>query len=155
MTEKEISIAKRLVQSPNWKWMPGMLALKTNEVGEVIPVRLLPNVNYEQVASTTISSTHPSERRIIQSGYTKTKSWLNLDDLIPDLRDPATLGCIHHLIRKLWATKETKTRPIPVVNISECDGKWEVGYRYGEVRVSIFFSDLEIEAIAWALENGP
>lgn len=123
MTEEEISIAKRLIQSPNWKWMPGMRWWTNDDHGR------LDDFQPEYMG------------RPINS--------------LPDLTDPATLGCIHHLIRKLWATKETKTRPIPVVNISECDGKWEVGYRYGEVRVSIFFSDLEIEAIAWALENGP
>jgi hypothetical protein len=155
MTEEEISIAKRLVQSPNWEWTPGMLVLTTNNIGAITPVRLMESIDNQQVASTDISSVQPSGRKILPLGYTQAYSWLNVDGLIPDLRDPATLGCIHHLIRKLWATKETKTRPIPVVNISECDGKWEVGYRYGEVRVSIFFSDLEIEAIAWALENGP
>jgi hypothetical protein len=123
MTEEEISIAKRLIQSPNWKWMPGMRWWTNDDHGR------LDDFQPEYMG------------RPINS--------------LPDLRDPGTLGCIHHLIRRLWATKETKTRPIPVVNISECDGKWEVGYRYGEVRVSIFFSDLEIEAIAWALENGP
>jgi hypothetical protein len=142
MTEEEISIAKRLVQSPNWEWMPGMLTIDSQFLSlvsdDMFPELCLRLPDYKN------------------EHYPDQYDWPHdLGVRVPILNDPATLGCIHHLIRRLWATKETKTRPIPVVNISECDGKWEVGYRYGEVRVSIFFSDLEIEAIAWALENGP
>lgn len=76
------------------------------------------------------------------------------DDRVPDLTDPATMGCLLALVRELWGKPVVKGKS-PIVCATECYGMWEFGYRYGEVRVSCMWGQSEAEVLVWALENGP
>lgn len=67
-------------------------------------------------------------------------------DDIPDFSDPATLGCLLALVRQRWGRS---------MHVTECDGRWEFGYRYGEVLVSCCWAESEVEALLWALWAGP
>lgn len=74
-SEEMIKLARRAVASPHWRWMPGML-----EVGGVraIGEQYLGEVWVEQCGG----------------GYAPIAGWL------PDLTDPATLGCLLALARE-------------------------------------------------------
>lgn len=73
MSEEQIVLARRAVACKGWRWMPGML--------HGTPTR-------EGIAWTT---------RYSDLG-------LHVDaDRVPDLTDPATLGCLLALVREAWA----------------------------------------------------
>jgi len=72
MTEEQIALAKRAVACKGWRWMPGML--HGTLVGDELQLRY-------RVGDLT----------------------LYLDaDRVPDLTDPATLGCLLALVREAW-----------------------------------------------------
>jgi hypothetical protein len=76
MTEEQIALAKRAVACRGWRWMPGMLV----HVG----------FRVVWVDETTFRSF--DERGNEMYGST--------DCLLPDLTDPATLGCLLALVRE-------------------------------------------------------
>ena len=81
MSDDIHTFAAAVVQSPRWRWMPGMLA--DYAAGMVArPVRLT-------------DDRHPS--------YPDEYDWPHdLGLRVPDLTDPATLGCLLALVREAW-----------------------------------------------------
>ena len=74
MTEEQIKLARRAVACKGWRWMPGMRA-----VGR----RNLPAAWF----------------RLEESTPSLTGEW---SGALPDLTDPATLGCVLALVREAW-----------------------------------------------------
>jgi hypothetical protein len=50
--------------------------------------------------------------------------WKNVPDIFPDLSDPATLGCLLHLVREAWGSDEWSRSVVPVFNGIDA---WTVG----------------------------
>jgi hypothetical protein len=130
-------LLKRLVACKDWRWLPGMLTLCN--------VRLTEG-DSDYLIGHRSGPTHKG------GGWVDTTE---VEGFLPDLSDPATVGCLFTLVREVWSTKKLANGHSPVVGTSECDGLWEFGYRYGEVRVSCMWSKTEAEVLVWALENGP
>ena len=85
MSDEEL--AKRAKACKGWRWMPGMLALNGWRV--VDPGRLL--------TAQKQSAPPPAW----QNGTSI--EWLSGPLALPDLTDPATLGCLLALVREAWA----------------------------------------------------
>ena len=77
-------LAKRAVACKHWRWMAGML---TND-GRVLAFDpYMYSDDADDVWDFRVS--------VIQGPYREN---IGIDDLLPDLTDPATLGCLLHLV---------------------------------------------------------
>ena len=109
-------LAKRAVACRHWRWMPGMLWLLIDEDGVCY--------NCDRV----------------------TQANLVFSDALPDLSDPATLGCVLALVREAWGCDSLTCQPLlPLVGVHG----WRV------VGTSAKSGHTEAEALVAALEAAP
>lgn len=124
------TLGRRAVACPRWRWMPGMRSL-------VGPGR----APYRYVTNEYA----PPEGEDV--GFS--------DPIVPDLSDPATLGCLLHLVREAHGDGDT------VAFVAHSDGspkKWcvDVGVDpdFFDERKYVYRST-EAEALVAALEAAP
>jgi hypothetical protein len=123
MTEEQIALAKRAVACRGWRWMPGML--------------IHTGFRMVWVDETTFRSFE--ERGNEMYGST--------DCLLPDLTDPATLGCLLALVREAHA--------VPFLQVSVKISR-EHGYQFDcHPHHRGQWVDSEAEALVAALEAAP
>ena len=77
--EEKIALSRRAVACKGWRWMPGMLTDEGRRVMRVWPDDL------------GIKWSHLLDNRVVRDA-----------DALPDLTDPATLGCLVTLVRELY-----------------------------------------------------
>ncbi len=82
MTEEQIALAKRAVACKGWRWMPGMRT--TEGMRTIHDPRLWPDRPCAIREGTWVDTAVPRP----------------LGDHLPDLTDPATLGCLLALVRE-------------------------------------------------------
>ena len=88
-----MNLARRAVACPRWLWMPGMRALPHGVGGG--PERLHALDEHSPHCDETPAS-------IAEAGW-----------FLPDLDDPATLGCLMALVREAW-TRPGEVGPRPM-----------------------------------------
>lgn len=112
-------LGRRAVACKHWRWMPGML--------------LLPHVDGCECCE---DRNFPRRAARIPAVFTT-------DIDVPDLTDPATLGCLLALVREAWANQALHARP---------EGNaWRVWSAEPGARVY----GAEAEALVAALEAAP
>jgi len=131
------SLARRAVACPRWRWMPGMRA--------TWPDDSRPGRRFE--------------RGWVSDYSGKEKFGCTDEHALPDLSDPATIGCLLALVREAWG------KPVWVrtgaVWIRTGDYGNEVCWRDGPHSISILFpdrdadADSEVSALVAALEAAP
>jgi hypothetical protein len=130
MSEK---LARRAVACPGWRWMPGMLGLSAKAGLWRV----------EQADLTALFGAGAGPASIHEVG-----AWL------PDLTDPATLGCLLALVREAWGDSAmsvtagyTKDRKV----------EWEVEHPHPDSLPEALWTyfDTEAEALVAALETAP
>jgi len=89
MTE---SLTTRAVATEGWRWLPGMLVLTRDGL-------------HLRISATTKSGASDAGSFIGVTRTGKAYGWRRKG--LPDLTDPATLGCLLHLVRKAWADRGT------------------------------------------------
>lgn len=87
MTPEMIDLAHRAVACKGWRWMPGMLDLFGRRVMCVWPDDL------------GIKWSHIPDNCVVRDA-----------DALPDLTDPATLGCLLALVREAWSAPRALVR---------------------------------------------
>lgn len=122
MTDEQIALARRAVACPKWRWMPGM---RTRVGWRVYAHR----IDGEPIA-------------MMDGDLSVAPSPLRLGPSLPDLTDPATLGCLLALVREVWGEPRT------VVEAAKYGWGIVVGGRW-------IFADTEAEALVAALEAAP
>jgi hypothetical protein len=115
-------LGRRAVACKHWRWMPGML--------------LLPHVDGCECC----------EDRNFPRRAARLPAVFTTDIDVPDLSDPATLGCLLHLVREAWEVERA------VVWWNEHDQGWVADVR---PRNFVFVRDSEAHALVAALETAP
>ena len=124
MTEAQTALALRAVACPKWRLMPGMLTHEGRRVMQVWPDDL------------GIHWSHLLDNRVVRDA-----------DALPNLTDPATLGCLLALVREAWES--------PKANLSwVTDDKCMVVFDTGHAQ-RFLLGDTEAEALVVALESAP
>lgn len=141
-------LARRAKACPRWRWMPGMLVMSDpTAVPRVIGSPIWPSDLRARVTSAVLGRwfgvgqfcvDHPDAEHETMSG----------DDLprtLPDLTDPATLGCLLAIVREAWGGD------VLIVCPQHFAGKWVIDLPNGEV----LSERTEAEALVAALEAAP
>jgi hypothetical protein len=126
MSDEQTALARRAVACPKWRLMPGMLTDEGRRVMQVWPDNL------------GIKWSHLLDNRVVRDA-----------DALPDLSDPATLGCLLALVRKAWGRDD--------LGASRYRERWCVERWCGDIRVFQYGTqgDTEAEALVAALEGAP
>ena len=134
MTPAEaLALGQRAVECPRWRWMPGMLILGRWRV-DIDPER-------------------PNRGPGWECGPNGETWWEEPDaDDIPDVRDPATLGCLLALVREAWV--DPTAHVVPTADDSGTE-TW-VAWVFPPAEVPRTFpGGSEAEALLAALEAAP
>jgi hypothetical protein len=115
-------LGKRAVACKHWRWMPGML--------------LFPHVENCECCE---DKSFPRRAARVPSVFTT-------DVDMPDLSDPATLGCLLALVRQAWGVERA------CVWWNSHDNAWVADVR---PRNAVFVRNTEAEALVAALEAAP
>ena len=123
MTDEQTALARRAVACRGWRWMPGMLDLFGRRVRNVWPDDL------------GIHWSHIPESCVVRDA-----------DALPDLTDPATLGCLLALVREAWVQDDLVAFRFGEQWCTEVTPQEGLHYVYGAS---------EAEALVAALEGAP
>ena len=127
MTPADIALARRAVACPRWRWLPGML---TDD-------------------GTTVCSQSDDGYLLVAGSEGSCVSWWPIGGHLPDLADPATLGCLLALVREAHECPEAHVYFADVTRLFVV--RWRArggGLRSVDART-------EAEALLAALEVAP
>ena len=139
-TENFRELSERLVACKHFKWMPGMLAIRSN------------GCEYRVCQVVFGDEEYPKGR--IANGW---GDWGCFNNATPDLTDPATLGCLLFLVREAWKDPAIATSDlvgydgynwVTIINTEHLDLQLP-HTRHG---VTYFCGETEAEALVVALE---
>jgi len=161
MTEEQIALAKRAVACKGWRWMLGCRVahieygdITTDGRGTYLGGGMQPGdmcVHWDDHAPRGLSSNWSSPQNFRPAPHV-------FDYCVPDLTDPATLGCLLALVREAWVDQVLTCARVDVLDdyIAPLPG----GYPYSVVREGrkkVFRRSFgsEAEALVAALEAAP
>ena len=134
MTEAQVGLAKRALACKGWRWLPGMRT--DSKFARVVAVD-----------SDTGVSCASEEGATEDDCYAV---WLDGVPVLPDLTDPATMGCLLALAREAWGMPTGIT-----VTYSSDEGLWGVSWSGATHGGCCGRGETEGEALVAALESAP
>jgi hypothetical protein len=154
-------LARRAVACRAWRWMPGMRCTHRWTGG----IRVLVDEHGEQSESYVVLPDEDGNAVMtidecgIMGGFPDAGSAY---PFLPDLSDPATLGCVLYLVREAWGDGGITTQDLDgydayawvcVVDTARLSPGKE--YPHTEHGVTWFDGSTEAEALVAALESAP
>ena len=147
MTEEQIELGRRAVACKGWRWMPGMNALgRLDQDGGALRVHGVGRTSVGvQLRGGAFDWRQRTDGR-----------WLCLHggdvigspcEVLPDLTDPATLGCLLALVREAWGQDDLVA--------FRFNPQWCAEVTPKEGQHHAFYGDTEAEALVYALEAAP
>jgi len=134
MTEEQIALSRRAVACRGFRWMAGMRTANEERVIGVMRDGVLHLCAPLDAALESVSIT----RVFFDSS----------GSCLPDLTDPATVGCLLALVREAWGTAI-------IVSYSYDDGLWETMWEGATAAGWCGRGDTEAAALVTALESAP
>lgn len=143
MTNEMIDLAHRVIACKNWRWFPGMRAIGKNttypvrfcDYGErVFDIMDLDEIEWWQ---------QPGGKDTLDGGPYP-------GPYLPDLADPATLGCLLQLVREAYADQCACVFPI---DYGPAGVMWQVRLTASGRQVTARHYTTEAEALVAALER--
>jgi hypothetical protein len=145
--EKKKDLARRAVACPGWRWMSGMRV--SIEYDSATAMARIVSVSADGFAAV--------DERGYEHGWYHVGLGPARDRCLPDLDDPATLGCLLALVREAW--------PLAPATTARCVGVSSNAHRWmcsvptpcsyasnGPPEWRALFGDTEAEALVAALE---
>ena len=141
MTDEMIALGRRAVACKGWRWMPGMQT--DSKFSRVVAVDSETGVPCAAEQGATNDDCHAV--------------WLDDVPVLPDLTDPATLGCLLALVREAWGCAVITSPDYDYDDDEARQGPNVVGWRAVEtVRwMPVGEGKTEAEALVAALELAP
>ena len=157
-TELE-ALARRAVACKHWRWMPGMLVMSDpTAVPRVIGSPIWPSDLRARVTSAVLGRwfgvgefcvDHPDAEHETMSGD-------DLPDTLPDLSDPATMGCLLALVREAWGSPSAYAMPWGISPQRQTPEGWSMMVRPDDTLPTAKLSaPTEAAALVAALEAAP
>ena len=132
MTPDLQALARRAVACRVWRWLPGMRAISGWRVLFALPG-----------FSGCASDDPQTEYDLVPT------PWPLPHDAIPDLTDPATLGCMLSLVREAWKDSAVVCLPI---DWGPAGTMWQCQRTAGGARLTMRHYATEAESLVAALE---
>ena len=138
-------IAQRVVDCKHWRWLPGMRALDSS--GEEHPARVIDHRR---------SVVYEDNDGAIHEGVVSRSD-------VPDLTDPATLGCLRHLAAKAYGAWDIVIQVDIAPRMEGTHGWWRAIDSRGRKIQGAFGTfvcpndgiDIKVHAFVTALEAAP
>jgi len=147
-------LAERAVACEGWRWMAGMRCTHRWMSG----IRIMATESGEQSESYVVLPDADGNAVMtlhdcgIMGGFPDAGSAY---PFLPDLDDPATLGCLLALVRAAWEPRRGSDSIASTIQVGK---KWGVGARGGSETLALIVLptfDTEAEALVAALEAAP
>ena len=128
-------LGRRAVACKHWRWMPGML-----------------------VGGWVIDGACPHQWANGNPWRQERNNIIILPDELPDLSDPATLGCLLHLVQEAW--NACRISVCFSAYMPDATKRWSVPISFFKdqrdlVHVPSFYGETQAEALVAALEAAP
>lgn len=124
-------LGRRAVACKHWRWMPGML-----------------------VGGWVIDGACPHQWANGNPWRQERNNIIILPDELPDLSDPATLGCLLHLVREAWSDADLSADRVSRAH-DKLPDVWQVYVFYESGVKDVLSGHSEVEALVAALEAAP
>ena len=137
-----IELARRAVACKHWRWAPGMLSRCSTDTRRAV---------YRWLAG--LDTRHYGTVCVVEDNYGRpwhhgVLAWEPTPDDLPDLSDPATVGCLLALVREAWGD--------PCLHVGLLPARWGVWTSQNMPLHECVGKGLtEAEALVAALEAAP